>query len=48
MVVRELVGLAEWRGLPEEERTILFAAALLHECRETGMYQGRSRWAHLF
>jgi predicted kinase len=31
MVVDELVRHPQWRNLPDEERTILFAAALLHD-----------------
>lgn len=31
MVVEALAGLEEWRGLPEPERAVLFAAALLHD-----------------
>ncbi|HTK11285.1 MAG TPA: AAA family ATPase [Ktedonobacteraceae bacterium] len=31
MVVSELIKLAEWRNLPEDERQILFASALLHD-----------------
>lgn len=31
MVVEELLGLPEWRALPERERLITFAAALLHD-----------------
>ena len=31
MVVSELVGDAEWRGLPEDLRLAAFAAALLHD-----------------
>src|SRR3954471_8783780 len=41
MACEALAGLAAWRALPEEERRVLFAAALLHdvakpECTRTG------------
>src|SRR5262245_40611902 len=31
MVCEALAGLDSWRGLPEEDRRVLFAAALLHD-----------------
>ncbi|HET9223123.1 MAG TPA: HD domain-containing protein, partial [Roseiflexaceae bacterium] len=31
MVLEALAEMPEWRGLPEAERTVLFAAALLHD-----------------
>ncbi len=35
MVVEELVGLDAWRALPPVERSVLFAAALLHDLGKT-------------
>jgi putative nucleotidyltransferase with HDIG domain len=46
MVLRELCAMEEWRGLAEEERHIVFAAALLHDIakpQKTKLEDGKLR-----